>query len=226
MLRFAAVLSVLALVAMPVPAASQDGGLPTGTLLVAGMADDSVWLIDLPSGDRRGVVPTRIAPHEVAVNGDGGTAVVTNYGDRRGPGNLIQVVDVARAAAVREIVVEGYERLHGAAFLPGDSLLAVTSERTGEVLVLALADGTIRRKLQTGGRASHMLSLGGGWIYTANIQDGTVSRIDPAGGQPPLNWPAGTRTEGTTGSGATGDAGAAGSAGVVGAATTVAESTS
>ena len=195
MLRFAAVLTFLSFLA-PTAAASQDGGPPPGTLLVAGMADDSVWLIDLPSGVRRGVIPTRIAPHEVAVTHDGASAVVTNYGDRRGPGNLLQVVDVRRGTAVREIVVDGYERIHGAAFLPGDSLLAVTSERTGEVLVLGFADGTIRRKLETGGRASHMLALGGGWIYTANILDGTVSRIDPAGEQATLAWPAGTRTEG------------------------------
>lgn len=195
MLRFAAVLTCLA-VHLPLPAATQESQPPSGTLVVAGMGDDSVWLIDLPSGERRGQLATRVAPHEVAVTSDGATAVVTNYGDQRGPGNLIQVVDVVRATVMREIVVEGYERLHGAAFLPGDTLLALTSERTGEVLVLGFADGGIRRKLETGGRASHMLALGGGWIYTANILDGTVSRIDPAGGQAPLSWPAGTRTEG------------------------------
>jgi len=169
---------------------------PDGTVLVAGMNADAVWLIDLPSGQHRATIATHIAPHEVAVSNDGRTAVITNYGDQRGPGNLIQVIDVARAEVVREIVIEGYERIHGAAFMSGDSLLAVTSERTGEVLVLGIGDGTIRRKLATGGQASHMLALGGRWIYTVNIVDGTVSRIDPAGQSGTLTWPAGTRTEG------------------------------
>ncbi|GMV08025.1 MAG: hypothetical protein AMXMBFR53_43000 [Gemmatimonadota bacterium] len=176
---------------------AQTTPLPEGTVLVAGMNDDSVWLVDVPTGERRGVIATRVAPHEVAVSRDGRMAVVTNYGDqRRGPGNLLQVLDVAAATVVRELVVEGYERLHGVAFLPGDSLLVLTSERTGELLVVGLEDGAIRRKLPTGGRASHMVSLGGAWAYTANIVDGTVSRVDPTGATETRTWPAGTRTEG------------------------------
>jgi DNA-binding beta-propeller fold protein YncE len=41
-----------------------------------------------------------------------------------------------------------------------------------------------------------MLSLGGEWIYAANILDGTVSRVDPQGELTTNVWPAGTRTEG------------------------------
>jgi photosystem II stability/assembly factor-like uncharacterized protein len=131
---------------------------PSGTILVANMDDDSVWLIDAATGTRRAALATRIAPHEVSI--------------------------------------EGYERLHGAAFLPGDSLLALTSERTGEILVVSARDGGLHRALPTGGRATHMLALAGPWIYAANIVDGTVSRIDPSGDNPPSVWPAGTRTEG------------------------------
>lgn len=174
--------------------------LPEGTLAVANMGDDSVWLIDLPSGERRARIETRIAPHEVAVSRDGRQAAVTNYGDERGPGNLIQLVDVVEGAVLRELVLDGFERIHGAAFLEGDSLLAVTSERTGEVLVVDGRDGRLVRRLETRGRASHMLSLGGEWLYTANIMDGTVSRIDPAGTRKTLVWPAGTRTEGVVAS--------------------------
>jgi DNA-binding beta-propeller fold protein YncE len=52
-----------------------------GTVLVANMDDDSVWLIDLPSGTLRATLPTRISPHEVATSNDGTMAAVTNYGD-------------------------------------------------------------------------------------------------------------------------------------------------
>jgi DNA-binding beta-propeller fold protein YncE len=190
----AALILALAVAAGSAPCLAQD--MPSGTVLVGNMDDDSVWLIDVPSGVRRAVIPTHIAPHEVAVSADGRVAVVTNYGDQRGPGNLIQILDVARGTVTGEIEVDGYERLHGIAFLPGDSLLVLTSERTGEILVVGLSDRAVRRKLPTGGRASHMLSLGGPWIYAANITDGTVSRIDPAGASATLTWPAGTRTEG------------------------------
>ena len=176
------------------PATAQQ--VPTGTIIVANMDDDSAWLVDATTGERRAVVPTRIAPHEVAVSTDGRMAAITNYGDERGPGNLIQLVDVASGQLTDDITIDGYERLHGAAFLPGDTLLALTSERTGEILIVGLHDGAVRRTLSTEGRASHMLALGGRWIYAANILDGTVSRIDPSGAEETRVWPAGTRTEG------------------------------
>ena len=170
--------------------------LPRGTILVANMDDDSVWLLDLPTGERRAVVRTHIAPHEIAVSRDGSVAAITNYGDQRGPGNLLQIVQVETGEVTAELTIEGYERLHGAAFLPGDSLLALTSERTGEILIVGLDDGGVRRTLSTGGEAPHMLALGGAWIYAANIVTGSVSRMDPFGDAPTLMWPASTRTEG------------------------------
>lgn len=161
------------------------------------MNDDSVWLLDMATGERRAIVATHVPPHQVAVSNDGTRAAITNYGDReRGPGNLVQFVDVRTAKVTHEIEVAGHVRLHGAAFLAGDSLLALTSGQTGEVLIVAVADGAIRKSLSTGGRAPHMIALGGPWIYTANIQDGTVSRLDPSNGTGPKVWAAGTRTEG------------------------------
>jgi DNA-binding beta-propeller fold protein YncE len=188
-------LLLVSVLAPAAPGAAQR--LPAGTLLVANMNDDSVWLLDLATGERRGLVRTHVPPHEVAVSSDGATAAITNYGDReRGPGNLVQFVDVRTAEVTHEIEVAGYQRLHGAAFLPGDSLLALSSEQTGEVIIVAVADGAIRRTLATGGRAPHMIGLAGPWIYTANIMDGTVSRMEVAGGGEPNVWEAGTRTEG------------------------------
>lgn len=181
-----------ALAAAPIDAQN----VPSGTILVANMNDDSVWLLDARSGQRRAVIETHIAPHEIAVSADGSLAAITNYGDQRGPGNLVQFVDVASGAVTHEISIEGYQRLHGAAFLPGDSLLALTSERTGEILIVGVEDGGVRRALPSGGQATHMLVLGGRWIFAANIADGTVSRIDPSGEVPVSVWPAGTRTEG------------------------------
>jgi len=188
------VLSILGVVLLPQDLGAQNG--PTGTVLVANMDDDSVWLVDLETGVHRATIRTHIAPHEVAVSADGGTAAVTNYGDQRGPGNLVQVFNVGTGEILGEFEVDGYERLHGAAFLPGDSLLVLTSERTGELLVVGLRDGVIRRKLSTGGQASHMLALGGDWLYAANIASGSVSRIDPSGATETRAWPVGTRTEG------------------------------
>ena len=199
-MRGALGLTLLALTASPASDPEEGYGHAqlalTGTVIVANMDDDSVWLIDAATGRRRASFSTHIAPHEIAVSSDGRRAAVTNYGDERGPGNVVQIFDVEGGAVTHEIAISGYERLHGAAFMENDTLLALTSERTGEVLVVSVADGTVHRRLATGGEASHMLSVGGPWIYTANIASGTVSRIDPSGAVPTLSWPAGTRTEG------------------------------
>ncbi len=173
--------------------APQEG--PSGTLIVSNMDGVSVSLLDLPSGELRATIPARAAPHEVAVSSDGGTAVVTNYG-QPGDGNLLQVIDVASGRLVREMVVEGRMRLHGVAFLPGDSLLALTSETTQEIVVVSAADGSERRAMGTGGGAPHMLALGGGWIWAANIVGGSVVRMDAGMASPARTWPAGPRTEG------------------------------
>jgi YVTN family beta-propeller protein len=174
------------------PAAAQANG----TILAANQGDDTVWLIDLATGERRAIVATHIAPHEIAVTSDGLTAAITNYGDRRGPGNVVQFVKIQDGTVFHEVTVEGYQRLHGAAYLPGDSLLALTSERTGEILIVGVVDGGVRQSLPTQGRGSHMLALGGKWVYSANISDGTVTRIDLTGTTRTETWAAGTRTEG------------------------------
>ena len=187
--------TTLAALSLTVAAALSAQEPPAGTLLVSNMDGSSVWLLDLPAGTVRARLTTRSQPHEVAVSQDGRRAAVTNYGPP-GPGNLVQIIDVEAGTVVEELTVSGHERLHGAAFLPGDSLLALTSERTNEVLVVSAVDGSVRRVLPTGGAVPHMLALASGWVYAANIVGGSVSRIDPSGVLESRAWPAGTRTEG------------------------------
>lgn len=188
---------VMGLLAPAVSGADPGQEGPTGTVIVANMDAGTVWFVDAATGDRRGVVSTRSAPHEVAVSNDGRLAAITNYGGQQAVGNVVQIADVADARLVRELTIEGFERLHGVAFLPGDSLLVLTSERTGEILVVSAADGSLRRRISTGGRASHMLARGGPWLWVANIADGSIARVDPAGREVTRTWPVNaTRTEG------------------------------
>jgi len=180
-----------------IPHAASCQEAPTGTVIVANMDASTVWFVDAATGERRGLIEARSAPHEVAVSNDGSLAAITNYGGQQAAGNIVQIADVADARLVRELTIEGFERLHGVAFLPGDSLLVLTSERTGEILVVSAADGSLRRKVPTGGRASHMLARGGSWLWVANIADGSIARVDPAGVEATRTWPVNaTRTEG------------------------------
>ena len=74
-------------------AALLTGNVPADTLLVANKSDASVDLLDLDSGKSRATLPTGDGPHEIAVSGDGKTAVISNYGSRDIPGSTLTVVE-------------------------------------------------------------------------------------------------------------------------------------
>jgi YVTN family beta-propeller protein len=71
------------------------------------------------------------------------------------------------------------------AFLPGDSIVAVTSEATQHVVFVRVADGTVLRAIATGQNTSHMLAVtaAADRIFTSNVGAGTVSELDVSAGQ-------------------------------------------
>jgi DNA-binding beta-propeller fold protein YncE len=127
-------------------------------------------------------LPTGEGPHEVAISRDGRWAAVSNYGVRGKPGSSITVIDVVRHAVDRTIDLHEYQRPHGMAFFPGDTLLAVTSEVSKAVLIVDFTSGRVLRTIPTNARASHMvaMSANGNRLATANIADGTIALLDPA----------------------------------------------
>ncbi len=166
--------------AVAVPATGQ-----TGTLVVANMSDATATVIDIESGDVVATLPTGIGPHEVAVSHDGRTAVVTNYGNSDGAGNSLTVIDVLTATVSYTVDLGDHRRPHGSAFLPGDEIVAITSETSQAVLLVNLEERMVVRTIPTDQRVSHMLSMvsDGSRIYTTNIVDGTISELNVASGE-------------------------------------------
>lgn len=158
-------------------------GAQTGTLVVSNMNDHTATIIDAATGRVHATLATGEGPHEVAISRDGRTALVSNYGIRGKAGSTITVIDVASAAVVRTLSIEGFQRPHGMAFLPGDSLVAVTSEAAQAVIVVDVRSGAVRDTLPTRGRASHMIALtaNGTRAWVANIADNSISGIDMLG---------------------------------------------
>jgi DNA-binding beta-propeller fold protein YncE len=156
----------------------------SGTLVVVNKAASTASVIDVASGKTLATLPTGNGPHEVAITGDGRTAVVTDYGGRAG-NNTLTVIDVPGLEVARTIDLGEYRRPHGIAFLPGDSLVVVTSEEARAVVVVRVADGSIVKAVSTGQGGSHMLAVTGDGttIYTGNIRDGTVSQLDVTTGE-------------------------------------------
>lgn len=172
---------LFAALAVPPGAAAQVAGL-TGTIVVTNKSPSTATIIDVGSGRILATLPTGQGPHELVLSSDGGTAVVTDYSGQ--PGKTLTVIDVAARRVVRTIDLGDYRRPHGIRFLPGDSLVAVTSEQSGNVVIVSVADGRIVRAVPTTQRGSHMVGVAADGIraFTGNIGSNTVSELDLATG--------------------------------------------
>lgn len=176
------VLTLAACTADGGPLEAQDG--LTGTLVVTNKSAANASIIDVASGRILATIRTGDGPHEVAMTADGSLAVVTDYGGQGG-GQTLTVIDVPGRRVARTIDLGEHRRPHGIAFLPGDSLVAVTSEVSGHVVIVNPSDGGIRKAIPTEHDGSHMLTFGAqaDRIYTGDIGSNTVSELDVAAGR-------------------------------------------
>jgi DNA-binding beta-propeller fold protein YncE len=158
-------------------AAAQVAGL-AGTLVVTNKSPSTATIIDVATGRALATLPTGPGPHEIVLSTNGATAVITDYG--AAPRKTLTVLDVPGMRVTRTIDLGQYTAPHGIHFLPGDSLVAVTSEASSNVVIVHVADGAIRRAIPTQFRGSHMIGVtqDGARGYTGNMQAHTVSELD------------------------------------------------
>ncbi len=172
---------LLALVlASPVNGAAQE--LRTGNLLVANQEDASASLIDLRT-DAMKLIPVGIGPHEAAISPSGRVGVVTIYGQRPA-GNELAIIDIAAGTVTRTISLGQYTRPHGVVFVPGDETrVVVTSESTGNIVLVDIANGTVEGAIGTEAQGSHMAAItaDGKRVWTSNVTSGSVSEMDLPG---------------------------------------------
>ena len=188
-LRFAS-LMLLA----PFAADAQVAGL-TGTLIVTNKRPFTASIIDLASGRTLATLPTGRGPHEVVLSSNGRTAVVTNYESGQEPS--LTIIDVPSMSVTRTIPLNEYRAPHGIAFLPGDSLVAVTSEATNNVVIVNVVRGEIRNAIDTKHRGSHMVGVtaNGFLAYTGDMGSNTVSELDLRTGSFTRSWDVPTTPE-------------------------------
>lgn len=160
-------------------ASAQVAGV-SGTLIVTNKAPYTATIVDVASGVTLATLPTGAGPHEVVVSGDGKTAVVTDYGTGPQPGSTLTVIDVPTRKIVRTISIAPAMRPHGIVFLPGDSLVAVTSEQLRAVVVVSLTSGEVVRLAKTDKAGSHMVGVAadGRRAWTGDIGSNTVTELD------------------------------------------------
>ncbi len=155
-------------------------GQEKGTIIVANMSENSVSLIDATTRETVATLPSGPSPHEVGVSESGEWAIITNYGSSDRVGNSLTLISVPDAVIEATFDLSVYERPHGVVFLPGNSVVAVTSEATQMVVFYDIIAGEIVDTVSTGQRASHMLAADQtrSTLFTTNIVDGTLSEID------------------------------------------------
>jgi DNA-binding beta-propeller fold protein YncE len=181
------VLAALTAMLAVTAARAQVAGL-TGTLVVTNKSASTATIIDVGSGRILATLPTGQGPHELVLSSDGGTAVVTDYsGD---PGRTLTVIDVAAQRVVRTIDLGEHGRPHGIVFLPGDSLVAVTSEASGHVVVVNVREGAVRRAVPTTQRGSHSagVAAAGNRAVTGNLGSTTDADLDLRAGRFVRPW--------------------------------------
>ncbi len=149
----------------------------SGTVVVLNKRANTASFIDVATRQIVATASTGSGPHELVVSSDGQIAVGTNYG---GSDASLTVFDVGSAEVVRTIQLGQYTRPHGIAFLPDDDHVAVTSESTGNVVIVRISDGEITSAIPTQAGGSHMLGVtaDGGTIWTGDMSSNTVTEID------------------------------------------------
>ncbi|MDB4916588.1 MAG: hypothetical protein JWM95_4232 [Gemmatimonadetes bacterium] len=163
--------------------ARPDAPARAGLLVVANQQGASATIVNAASMQTIATLKVGNGPHEAAVSPDGRWAVVTNYGDRSGPGNTLSVIDLAATplpVVTRTIDLGQYQRPHGAAFIRDGHKLVVTSEASQMLVVVDFASGKVDTALATNARGSHMVTVrrDGKKAWTANIGDGSVTEFD------------------------------------------------
>jgi YVTN family beta-propeller protein len=163
---------------------AQVAGL-TGTLIVTNKSTANATIIDVASGRALATLPTGNGPHEIVLSANGRIAVVTDYGTGPAPGSSLTVIDVPARRVVRSIDLGQYRRPHGIVYLPGDSLVAVTSEATQNVVIVAIPSGEIRKAIPTRHNGSHMVGVtrDGRRAWTGDMGSNTVSELDVTTGE-------------------------------------------
>jgi DNA-binding beta-propeller fold protein YncE len=185
-MRYAFPLLAAVALAVSAPAATRlhgqsapGGTLLSGTLVITNKTPATATIIDVASARVLATLPTQPGPHEVVLSRDGRVAVVSDYGAQTG-GNTLTVIDLPGLRVARTISLGEYRRPHGLVLLPGDSLVAVTSETNKHLLIVRIASGDIVKAIPTLQNGSHMVGVtaSGTRAWTGDIGSNTVTELD------------------------------------------------
>jgi YVTN family beta-propeller protein len=115
-------------------------------------------------------------PHEVAVSGDGKTAVVTNYGAKQN-GTSLSVIDLDAQKEVHRVQLKDLVGPHGIEFFRGKFWF--TAEGSKKIARYNSSTNLVDWTHEIGQNRTHILVIapGGQTIYTSNVNSDSVTAV-------------------------------------------------
>ena len=135
----------------------------SGTLAVVNKAANSLSVVDIESAAIIAELPTGRGPHEAILAPDQCRVVVTNYVG----GDSLSVFDICTLDALMTIDLAAFPGPHGLEFVASGNEVAVTSERSQQVVRVDIDTGKILGAIDTT-YGSHMLALAGQRGFSTN----------------------------------------------------------
>lgn len=170
----------------------------TSTLLVLNKAENTVWLVDMATGEPRAKLPTGPQPNEVAVSPNQKVAAISDMGGAGVPlGKTMTFVDIAAGKVTQTIDLSPHGAAHGIVWLSNDRLL-FTSHMTDSVVELDVKAGKVVRAIPTEQKGTHLavVARDQSRAWAVNAVTGSVTEIDLKAGRVVRQIPTGARAEG------------------------------
>lgn len=171
------------------PGLAEEGG----TLLVANKRADSLWRIDLASGQETHRTDTCANPHELAVSPDREHVALACY-----DGTHVEIFRTSDLGPVKRIELGAGAEPHGIVWHPNGRLVA-SAEGRGSIFVIddALGEDAVVREIGGEAPGPHLIALdaGGEVAWGTIIPTGTVVRYDLAVGRETARATLGGQTE-------------------------------
>jgi len=140
---------------------------------VSNEGDNSISVVDMKTFNVVATIATEKMPHNVRFNADGSRAYVTLQG-----GAGLGVIDTSTRKVLKVIPVPGLTGPHNLD-LSGDEKIAFVRDIAGNVAVMDIASGKVKKVIKVGkGHAGIDVIPSGQYVFTGAIADDVVTVID------------------------------------------------
>ncbi len=151
-------------------------------LVVLSKDESQILIFDPETLKLAGYTGTGAYPHEVAVSGDGKTAIVTNYG-AHGDGDSLSVIDLDRMQEVGHVTYPGCKGPHGIVIQGNKAFFTNEGDKT--IVEFDFVANTLDQQIVEGRKRPHMLAMAkdGKSMFVSNIESNDVSMLTTKDGK-------------------------------------------